>query len=140
MKRNSVAFRKAEELARQAGFRLTAKRHNLLAVLINQRRPQMTDALVNPQTGHRVTVYRNLEALEAAGLVQRTRFRGEDADRFELSDRLTRHHHHVVRQSCGKTAEIAGCESWFGKLRVPGFSKIRHQLEFSGLCKGCSRP
>src|SRR3546814_13652905 len=51
------------------------------------------------------SVYRNLAVLEAAGVVHRIVTSDEFA-RYELTEDLTGHHHHLICASCGDVADF----------------------------------
>src|SRR5204863_400448 len=52
------------------------------------------------------SVYRNLAALEQAGVVRRL-VTDEEFGRYELAEDLIGHHHHLVCSRCGKMRDVA---------------------------------
>jgi len=84
------------------------------------------------------TVYRALQSMAAAGLV--------DSVRTDTGESLYRrcspnHHHHLVCRSCGVTVEIAGrqVELWTAKVaKEHGYSDATHTVELFGLCAPCA--
>ena len=124
---------------KRAGLVLTPHRHAVLHALA-QAGPISIAGLrraLGSGSPHRVTLYRVVEQLEAAGLVKRLRFRHEDEDRFELGETLHRHHHHLVCESCGLTRGVLAEPA---RPKLPrGFKLLGHQLEFYGLCASCRR-
>ncbi len=125
------------ELAGQAGLRLTSPRRQVLEAVVAAGHPRSAAELAHRCGLHKVTTYRSLQHLEAAGLLKRVRFEQQRAERWELADQLGHHHHHIVCDRCGKIAAVEGCGTWFARLQVPGFSHVRHQLEFYGRCRAC---
>ncbi len=82
------------------------------------------------------TVYRTLQALADRGEVDVLRTDGEAVYR----KCGTRHHHHLVCRSCGRTVEVTGpaVERWADAVaRRHGFRDVEHTLEVFGICGGC---
>ncbi|WP_099023835.1 Fur family transcriptional regulator [Mycolicibacterium palauense] len=83
------------------------------------------------------TVYRTLQAMSAAGLV--------DTLRTDTGESLYRrcsahHHHHLVCRDCGATVEVAGpeVEDWAaGVAAEHDFTDVSHTVEIFGTCAGC---
>ena len=84
------------------------------------------------------TVYRTLQQMSAAGLV--------DTLRTDTGESLYRrcseqHHHHLVCRACGYTVEVQGgqAEVWAADVaREHGFSDVSHTIEIFGLCGTCA--
>jgi Fe2+ or Zn2+ uptake regulation protein len=134
----------AARLAR-AGQRYTSGRRALVAFLLTAGRPvdmaEITAASPGLPTS---SVYRNLVVLEQAGAV--TRFQGPSAlARYELSEDLLGHHHHLVCTTCGRMEdyeippEVEGAlTEATGKVAARnGFKATGHRLELRGLCNEC---
>lgn len=79
----------------------------------------------------KVTVYRNLEVLEKAGLVFK-----EFSEKEALYYLADKQHHHITCQNCGFT-QCLPCEHIFQKIK--NFSQVKHQLVLSGLCNKCNK-
>jgi len=84
------------------------------------------------------TVYRTLQSMAAAGLVDTLRTdTGESVYRRCSDD----HHHHLVCRVCGSTVEVQArqIESWAADVaREHGFSDVSHTVEIFGVCSGCA--
>ena len=85
------------------------------------------------------TVYRTLQSMSAAGLVDTLR-----ADTGESVYRRcsAHHHHHLVCRRCGSTVEVGGreVEAWAAEVAIEhGFSDVSHTIEIFGTCADCSR-
>ncbi len=129
------------------GQRYTAGRRDLVELLATAPHPpaiaEITAAL--PELP-RSTAYRNLVDLERAGLVRRVSTTDEFA-RFELTEELTEHHHHLVCVSCGRVLDVdadASVERAVARTveRVAarhGFTPIDHRLDVLGHCRTCRR-
>ena len=83
------------------------------------------------------TVYRTLQAMAAAGVVDTLR-----ADTGESVYRRcsTGHHHHLVCLHCGYTVEVqAGAvEAWASEIAEEhGFTNVSHTVEIFGDCGRC---
>ncbi len=100
------------------------------------------------------SVYRALEALRDAGILEEFRLPGEKPAYFALlragrggrgdagarADRTGHHHHHIVCQACGAVSHLEVClpAGWLGKVEgTSGFRITEHRLEFKGLCGAC---
>lgn len=83
------------------------------------------------------TVYRTLQAMAAANLVDTLR-----TDTGESVYRLCsgQHHHHLVCRSCGATIEVGGLEveAWAAEVAAKhGYSDVSHTIEIFGTCPAC---
>lgn len=135
----------AEELA-QADQRYTRGRRSLVALLAAAGRPltmpeilELGDAL--PQS----SVYRNLDVLEQLGLVRKVAVAGAEHARYELSEPLLGHHHHLICVLCGLVTDVhfddeferqvdATLEAEAAKV---GFRPLHHSLDLNGFCADC---
>ena len=91
-----------------------------------------------PDKVSRATVYRALELLVGAGVVQRLRL-SEDHVRFELA-RIGAHHDHLICEICGQVIEfysekIEGLQNEICKEM--DFSAGGHSLVIYGYCERC---
>jgi len=85
------------------------------------------------------TVYRHLQGLVDAGAVDV--FRTPDGENLYRQCASTRHHHHLVCRSCGRTAEVQGqaVERWAAAVaKEHGFVDVDHTVEVLGTCAGCA--
>ena len=112
-------------------------------------RRQPTPTAGHPQAGiagcKQSSVYRNLAALEQAGVVRRV-LTDEEFGRYELTEELTGHHHHLVCSNCGAVEDVdfapgfeETLESQLAELADrTGFSAVSHRLDLIGLCRVCA--
>jgi Fur family ferric uptake transcriptional regulator len=86
------------------------------------------------------TVYRTLQALAAADLVDMVRTdTGESVYRRCAAPH---HHHHLVCRDCGSAVEVSGreVEAWAADVAAAhGFSEVSHTIELFGTCADCRR-
>src|SRR5690606_25329362 len=86
------------------------------------------------------TVYRTLQSMAAAGLVDTLRTdTGESLYRRCSED----HHHHLVCRACGATVEVKGreVEAWAAAVADEhGYSDVSHTIEIFGRCPRCTAP
>ena len=83
------------------------------------------------------TVYRAVQALVDDGELDSIR---TDAGESIYRRCSTRHHHHLVCRSCGRTEEVEGptVETWADRVAGEhGFVDVRHTLEIFGTCAEC---
>jgi Fur family ferric uptake transcriptional regulator len=84
------------------------------------------------------TVYRTLQTLADNDEVDVLRTEDGEALYRRCS---TRHHHHLVCRSCGRTVEVEGptVERWSSSIAEQhGFRDVSHTLEIFGTCPSCS--
>ena len=90
------------------------------------------------------SLYRNLAILEQCGVVHRVAA-VDDTTRYELSEELSGHHHHLVCRNCGRVAdltlsddvELALARAADQASRTSGFRVAAHNLEMVGTCEDC---
>jgi len=126
--------------------RFTGKRAALVEVLAAAGRPlTIPDILKQNKKLAQSSVYRNLQILERAGVVQRIVTADEHA-RFELSDELTgNHHHHVVCLVCGNVEDVPAMDGVEESLHAAvsqidaatGFITEQHRVDLLGRCQDC---
>ena len=67
--------------------------------------------------------------------------------RYELTEDLTGHHHHLFCAVCGRTSDVRlapGLEDQLDTAldliaREAGFADVRHRLDLIGTCADCAR-
>ena len=91
------------------------------------------------------SLYRSLSTLEAAGVIEpHNAVRG--VTRYELSEWLRGHHHHLICVECGSVDDVsvdAEQEQQVEKLVAAigahaGFAPTGHSFEIEGRCSRCS--
>jgi Fur family ferric uptake transcriptional regulator len=132
------------EILREKGYRLTAARRLILAVLTRSGGHVTADGLAemvrlkSPTVG-RMTVYRTLDLLCQLGLI-RPVYQGTAAAHYVLMN--NGHHQHLVCSDCGMVIEVEErVLEEIGQVFGSRFQfKIQgHLLEFYGLCRECQR-
>lgn len=130
---------------KQAGLRLTIGRKALIEELAKHEDPHTAKQLQAclEERGIKinlVTIYREMEALEAQGIARLLEF-GDGQRRIELVDSKDEHHHHLICRSCDTVAHvdieaaILAVEKILAKQN--NFKIDAHQLEFFGQCQKC---
>ena len=88
----------------------------------------------------RASLYRTIQLFEKLGIVQRI-YMGWKY-KVELSDMLSRHHHHISCIGCGTVMAITDEHHVEHLIRSIAskydFVPASHQLEIQGYCKACS--
>jgi Fur family ferric uptake transcriptional regulator len=90
------------------------------------------------------SIYRTLAVLEDAGIV-RPHHSSKSVTRYELSEWLTGHHHHLVCQECGTVEDVEMDQETERQLEeivtrigsVVAFEPTDHALEIDGVCARC---
>ncbi len=136
----TVSLEQALEKRNQAKLKRTKSREAILRHLVEHHGPFSAKELqlaLKRKDLDTVTTYRCLASFEEAGLVRRCEF-GDGLARFEESEH---HHHHVICVSCRKIEKLEDChlEKLEEKVKLMGYAKVSHVLEFTGLCRGCSK-
>jgi Fur family ferric uptake transcriptional regulator len=133
-----------EVLLKRIGSKVTPGRVKILEMLEKEPKPLTIEEL-QKKVGkgiNGVTLYRNLEALAKAGIVERSDLRHGHAH-YEL--RLGRpHHHHIVCTNCGRIEDINLTHPTISEKEVLKRSKEfasvdDYSLEFYGICKKCAK-
>ena len=84
------------------------------------------------------TVYRNLDVLSNAGLIQKL----ESASSEKRFDGTTENHYHVRCVSCGRVEDVSGSQSSELESTVQkktDYEIIGYRLEYIGLCPECKK-
>jgi len=135
-----------EASLRSVGQRYTPKRRALVTLLERADKPLSMNDLLAGKTGlPQSSIYRNLAVLEQAGAVRRVITEDEFA-RFELTEALTEHHHHLICSNCGKVEDVtipADLETAMDRTidrvaRRAGFAHVSHRLDLIGTCRSCA--
>lgn len=129
------------------GVRLTRPRRAVLEVLADVRRPLSVAELYGRLRGRRVnlaSVYRTV-ALLCRQDIMKVADTSRGTQRFELSERFTGHHHHLVCQRCGAVQDFDGCvlrKPVLARLerrvrRATRFEVTGHDIRLYGVCGPC---
>jgi Fur family ferric uptake transcriptional regulator len=128
------------------GQRYTAQRRELVELLAGAGSPlDLPQILEERRDLKQSSVYRNLAALEQAGVVSRVTTEA-DHGRYELAQELTGHHHHLACANCGTMRDLlvppkveATLDRAIDRLaRDAGFASVSHRLDLIGLCADCA--
>lgn len=123
--------------------RYTARRRALVDLLRAAGRPLTVSEIV-AEGAPVSSAYRNVTVLCEAGVARRL-VGADDLGRFELSEDLSGHHHHLVCQACGKVADVRASPELEDALesaarlaaRESGFEITDHRIELVGRCPAC---
>lgn len=137
--------RVVEARLRRVDQRYTGGRRALVELLAREARPvsigDIADAL--PELP-RSSAYRHLVDLQTVGVVRRISASDTFA-RFELDERLTEHHHHLICTSCGQVLDVTPSSSFertvnrqlAGLAAAHGFEPSSHLVDVLGTCTVC---
>ena len=126
-----------------AGVRATRQRGAIVALLDTVEEFRSAQELHDElrRRGENIgltTVYRTLQSLASAGLVDLVRTdTGESVYRRCAGPH---HHHHLVCRECGSAVEVSGheVEAWAAEIAAAhGFSDVSHTIELFGTCADC---
>jgi Fur family transcriptional regulator, ferric uptake regulator len=142
----NVELHEAVELRLRAiGQRYTPKRRALVDGLVRASQPVAVPELARGRGLPQSSLYRNLAVLEQAGAVHRV-MTHEEFGRYELTEDLTQHHHHLVCRNCGTVEDVTVGPSLERQVQRSlvdvedrtGFSAVSHRLDLIGTCRNCS--
>lgn len=131
----------AENILRKANLRKTRQRVDILAVLLGAEGP-LNQAQIAERLGekgpNKVTIYRVLESLMAAGVVHEAFVQGRSAY-FELGHNCTEEqcHPHFTCTQCRETHCMKDVELPMAKS-AKGFVITHQQVQLEGLCPRCN--
>ncbi len=91
------------------------------------------------------SLYRSLGVLTDAGVLA-LHHGADETTRYELSESLSEHHHHLVCVSCGVITDVAASEEQEATVDhlvdaladTAGFAVTGHRLEIEGRCARCA--
>lgn len=139
------AHAEVTERLRRSGQRYTSARRGLVTTLLGLARPATIAELGSLDPGQsQSSLYRNLTVLERCGVVRRIPT-ADGTARFELSEDLSHHHHHLVCSSCGRIEDVtlpAAVEATLHRVTAElgqehGYRLQGHALELIGTCGSC---
>jgi Fe2+ or Zn2+ uptake regulation protein len=131
---------------RAADQRYTSGRRQLVELLAGLSRPAtIPDLLATRPRLTQSSVYRNLAILEEVGVVQKV-VSSDDRARYELSEALMGHHHHLICLGCGLVDDFVvprraarNLEAVLARaIGARGFRPSGHRLDVVGLCTRCA--
>ena len=135
----------ADVRLREEGQRYTDQRRELVELLANDGPLSIPEVLRDRRGLKQSSVYRNLAVLEHAGVVRRV-VTDEEFGRYELTEDLTGHHHHLICSSCGRVEDVTVPSELEGTLdrtldrlaKRAGFADVDHRLDLIGTCGDCA--
>ena len=125
--------------------RLTKVRGSVIEALRAAGRPiTVEEILAATPNLSQSSLYRNLAVFESAGVVVRIQS-ADGRARFELSEEIAGHHHHLICTRCGAIDDVALPDDLEGTLdsvlttvaAASGFTMDHHRLDVVGLCRDC---
>jgi len=134
--------KKIDNLLISVKLRRTDQRRIILDILMKAQKPQTADEILmvlSSNSMNRVTVYRILESMVAAGIVHKA-FLHKRAEYYELANHCSESqcHPHFTCTSCGSTHCLTEMLLPQAKGHYKGFIIKRQQVRFEGLCPECS--
>lgn len=124
---------------KEYNLRITSQRVAIFSLLIKANEPLSIKQIVKglPDINF-VTIYRNLDSLERVGIIHKIPMGFKY--KYELSDNLRTHHHHLVCNMCGKSESISDkdLERQIDNIALNGnFKLTMHIIELRGVCGSC---
>lgn len=131
---------------RRVDQRYTSGRRALVNCLLAAGRPvSIGDIADSLPRLPRSSAYRHLVDLQTAGVVRRVSA-NDEFSRFELTEELTEHHHHLLCTGCGRVIDITPSPRFertvAGHLddlaAAEGFTPHAHRIDVLGVCADCA--
>ncbi|MGO9456265.1 MAG: Fur family transcriptional regulator [Acidimicrobiales bacterium] len=125
--------------------RYTPQRRRLIDILRGAGRPLTVPEILALAPGlTQSSAYRNVTTLMEAGVVERIAGT-DDHGRFELSEEISGHHHHLVCDRCGTVEDLhaspklerALADAARAAATEQGYEVTEHRLDLYGRCAGC---
>jgi len=135
-----------DEQLRRTRQRYTRGRRQLVELLLGAERPVTIPELMELGASQsQSSLYRNLAILEQSGAVHRL-VSTDDVSRYELTEELSEHHHHLVCSACGRLEDVvlpAAIERALVQAAEEArtqrdFAVDSHRLELVGTCPACA--
>lgn len=135
-----------DEQLRRTRQRYTLGRRQLVELLLHADRPVTIPELIEHGARQsQSSLYRNLAILEQCGAVHRLAST-DDVARYELTEELSEHHHHVLCSVCGRLEDVtlpprierALAEAAEAAHEQHDFVVDSHRFELVGTCAACS--
>lgn len=127
---------------RSAGLRVTYPRLALILELSRSHTQPKSAAELSAELSQfpRSSIYRNLEALESAGLIRSSLIKW--VRRYELGDLLAPHHHHISCTRCHRVTDFDSIKlerALEAVAHEAGYTLDDHSVELHGLCSACRK-
>ncbi len=122
-----------EELLKKYNMKVTDKRVTILNTILKlEEQATIKNILIKCKDMDKTTVYRNLETLEASGLLTR------EIDGNDIIYLINGHHkHHLTCTKCHESVEI-DCP-FDNQEKVNGYTITNHYLNLEGVCSNCQK-
>ena len=140
MSSHKEKFESALSSLKKEHLRITEPRKALLQLLVDSKTPRSAEEIhtaLGASQYDLVTVYRNMEAFEKAGIVNRMPTESGKS-LYELNEE-SHHYHHIICRKCHRAEKLDICEmEKLEKLASNlGYSEFTHVLELYGVCEDC---
>ncbi len=143
----SALHRQVDQRLKDGETRYTKGRRAVVTALADSDGPRSA-AELSGELGESVPVsslYRTLSILEEAGIVV-PHLATKGLARYELSEWLTGHHHHLVCIECGRVEDIDVPPEYEAQVHrlvdeiasQAEFTATNHALEIEGMCARCA--
>jgi len=124
----------------------TKGRREIVEMLATIARPTTMQELLDRRPKlNQGSMYRNMNDLETAGVVQKV-VGTDDRTRYELAEHLIGHHHHSICSQCGAVDDFTVSSKMEKSLEAAleralseaGFRPTAHRLDVIGICASCA--
>ena len=142
----AAVHERIEQMLRFDRRRYTRRCRELVDVLVGSSRPLSADEVTKAGEGLSIsTVYRTAGILTELGAV-RSVAGADGVSRFELSEALSAHHHHLLCRRCGVVFDYELPRALEEQLRAAalrvgrraGFTGLAERFDIEGLCRKCT--
>jgi len=128
-------MKKALQILKKRGYRITPARIALLESLENSDTPSTVQELADCTSSNEVSVYRNIELFRKEYLIETINL-SDSLPRYALSHG---HHHHIACTNCDFIAHTPCDDTASDPPYHPAFAKVTsHEVTYYGICQNCS--
>lgn len=137
--------RDAEQRLNEHGVRLTRGRRQVLDAVATAGGPRTATEIHGALDSLPLSsLYRSLGVLTDTGVLAQ-HHGADETTRYELSESLSEHHHHLVCVNCGSISDVAASDVQEATVHElaeelaasAGFAVTGHRLEIEGRCERC---
>jgi len=141
-----VSVNKAIKIIRSGGDRITNARRKIIEIIIQSTKPLSAPKIqeILKEQGvvvNKSTIYRELSFLVEYEIIQQVKL---TSSVIHYESAFLPHHHYFICNKCGEIENVkcdgfeVSLQNLEKKILKKGFSVKKHNLEFLGICTGCS--
>ena len=136
-----IDLQQLEESLKRHHLSMTHARKEVFSILLESVAPMtIQEIIVAAKSIHYVSVYRTVDTLLYIGVIKQVPIGFKN--KYEVSDNLKPHHHHVTCERCGRSVAVHddSIEQLMKNVTLhTGMQPTKHHFEAYGICNDCVR-